>query len=149
MPSLLIPKNRFQQVSPNPGQPFVPFSQLQQWKLIESRFVSLLHDCDDIPQIKRVHGPIVRKGLDQCCFVLAKLVRTVIKVGAPMDLYPCLVFEQVKQPNPFLWTALIRGYSIQGPFTESVTLYKLYEKRWDWSCVVYVFGPAKGLYCCG
>ncbi|PSS36512.1 Pentatricopeptide repeat-containing protein [Actinidia chinensis var. chinensis] len=122
-PSLLIPKHRFQQVSPNPDQPFVPFSQLQQRKLLESRLVSLLHDCNDITQIKRVHGHIVRKGVDQCCFVLAKLVRTLTKVGAPMDSYPRLVFEQVKQPNPFLWTALIRGYSLQGPFTESVILY--------------------------
>lgn len=40
-----------------------------------------------------------------------------------MDPYPRLLFAQVKQPNPFLYTALIRGYSLYGPFTESITLY--------------------------
>ncbi|KAL6993515.1 Pentatricopeptide repeat-containing protein [Sarracenia purpurea var. burkii] len=128
-PLTIIPKHCFQQVAPNPDQPFVPFSQLQQRKLLESRLISLLHDCNDLDQIKQVHGHIVRKGLDQCCFVLTKLIRMLAKIGAPMDPYPRLVFERVQQPNPFLWTALIRGYSLQGPFTESIRLYNCMRRH--------------------
>ncbi|KAI8017398.1 Pentatricopeptide repeat-containing protein [Camellia lanceoleosa] len=122
-PSILIPKHLFQRVEPNPDQSFIPFSQLQQTKLLEARLVSLLHHCNDLNQIKQLHGHIVRKGLDQCCFVLTKLIRMLTKVGSPMEPYPRLVFQQVKLPNPFLWTALIRGYSLQGLSSESILLY--------------------------
>lgn len=33
------------------------------------------------------------------------------------------MFDQVHYPNPFLWTALIRGYVLNGPVSESVALY--------------------------
>ncbi|XP_052196935.1 pentatricopeptide repeat-containing protein At5g44230-like [Diospyros lotus] len=127
-PSTLIPKHLFRQEAPEPDRPFVPFSQLQQRKLLESRLVSVLHDCNDLHQIKQVHGRVIRKGLDQCCFVLTKFIRMLTKVGAPMDSYPRLAFEQVKQPNPFLWTALIRGYSLQGPLNESILLYNFMRR---------------------
>ncbi|KAG7015321.1 Pentatricopeptide repeat-containing protein, partial [Cucurbita argyrosperma subsp. argyrosperma] len=103
---------------------FVPFSQLQQQrKLLEWRLISILHDCTDFSQIKQVHGQIICNGLSQCSYVLTKLIRTLSKVDVPMDCYPRLVFGQVNYPNPFLWTAMIRGYALQGPFTESINLY--------------------------
>ena len=46
-----------------------------------------------------------------------------------MDPYPRLVFQQVEYPNPFLWTALIRGYALQGPFMESVLLYNSMRRQ--------------------
>ncbi|KAK9991010.1 hypothetical protein SO802_025995 [Lithocarpus litseifolius] len=102
---------------------FIPFSQLQQRKLFESHLISVLHGCTHLTQIKQVHAHILRKGLDQCCYVLTKLIRMLTKLDVPVHSYPRLVFHQVKYPNPFLWTALIRGYATQGPFSESVVLY--------------------------
>ncbi|KAK7848264.1 pentatricopeptide repeat-containing protein [Quercus suber] len=102
---------------------FIPFSQLQQRKLFESHLISVLHGCTHLTQIKQVHAHILRKGLDQCCYVLTKLIRMLTKIDVPVHSYPRLVFHQVKYPNPFLWTALIRGYATQGPFSESVVLY--------------------------
>ncbi|XP_049358042.1 pentatricopeptide repeat-containing protein At5g44230 [Solanum verrucosum] len=104
-------------------QPFVPFSRLQETKLLESHLVSLLDNCSSLNQIKQVHAHVIRRGLDQCCYVLAKLLRMLTKINVPMDPYPRLVFHQVEYRNPFLWTALIRGYSIQGPLKEAVCLY--------------------------
>lgn len=106
-----------------PSQPFIPFSQLQKRKLLESQLVSVLHGCNNVNHVKQVHAHLYRQSLDQCCYVLTKLIRTLTKLGVPMDPYPRLLFEQVKQPNPFLYTALIRGYSLHGPFTESISLY--------------------------
>ncbi|XP_043708043.1 pentatricopeptide repeat-containing protein At5g44230 [Telopea speciosissima] len=109
---------------------FVPFSQQQfQRNLIESQLVSLLHGCNDVNQLRQVHAHIIRKGLDQCCFVLAKFIRILTKFNVPMDPYPRLVFDQVRRPNPFLWTALIRGYSLCGPFSEAVPLYNCMRKE--------------------
>ncbi|XVF17951.1 hypothetical protein REPUB_Repub10bG0169300 [Reevesia pubescens] len=47
----------------------------------------------------------------------------------PMDNYAKLVFNQVKYPTPFLWTALIRGYCLQGFVKESVFLYSYMRKQ--------------------
>uniref|UniRef100_A0A2N9FRT6 DYW domain-containing protein n=1 Tax=Fagus sylvatica TaxID=28930 RepID=A0A2N9FRT6_FAGSY len=102
---------------------FIPFSQLQQRKPLESRLVSILDGCTHLTQIKQVHAHILRKGLDQCCYCLTKLIRMLTKLDVPVHSYPRIVFHQVKYPNPFLWTALIRGYAVQGPFLESVVLY--------------------------
>ncbi|XAR73830.1 hypothetical protein NMG60_11007929 [Bertholletia excelsa] len=120
--------NQIQREGSKSTQIFIPFSQLQQRKILESRLIAVLHECNDLIRIKQVHGHIVRQGLDQCCYVLAKLVRMLTKVGVSMDSYARIVFEQVKQPNPFLWTSLIRGYSLQGPFTESIFLYNCMRK---------------------
>ncbi|KAJ8443655.1 hypothetical protein Cgig2_019637 [Carnegiea gigantea] len=91
--------------------------------ILESRFVSLLHGCTDLPQLKQVHAHIYRWGFDQNCFVITKLIRILTKLNSPMHGYPHKVFDQVHYPNPFLWTALIRGYVLNGPVSESVALY--------------------------
>lgn len=105
---------------------FVPFSQLQQQlSLLESQLVSTLDACTNLAQIKQVHNHILRTGLDQCCYVVTKLVRTLTNLNVPMDPYPRSIFDQVKCPNPFLYSAVIRGYSLQGPLSESIKLYGL------------------------
>ncbi|KAJ4958129.1 hypothetical protein NE237_025240 [Protea cynaroides] len=110
-------------------QNFVPFSQQQlQRNFLESQLVSLLHGCSDFNQLRQVHANIIRMGLDQCCFVLTKFIRVLTKFMVPMD-YPRLVFDQVRRPNPFIWTALIRGYSLLGPFSEAVVLYNCMRKE--------------------
>lgn len=108
---------------PQSNEPFIPFSQLQERKLLETQLVSVLHNCSNFTQIKQVHAHIIRRGLDQCCYVLTKLLRKLTDVGVPMDTYAHNVFDSVKLRNPFIWTALVRGYTIQGPFTESVKFY--------------------------
>ncbi|KAJ7980584.1 Pentatricopeptide repeat-containing protein [Quillaja saponaria] len=80
-------------------------------------------------QIKQVHAHLILQGLDQCCYVVTKLIRMLTKLEAPMEPYSLLVFKQVKYPNPFLWTALIRGYAVQGPFFESVRLYNCMRRE--------------------
>ncbi|KAK9265938.1 hypothetical protein L1049_003462 [Liquidambar formosana] len=120
---LFVPQERQQ------NQPFIPLSQLQQRKLLESQLISVLHGCNGLKQIKQVHAHLFRKGLDQCCFVLTKLLRMLTKFDVPMDPYARLLFDQVKRPNPFLWTAFIRGYSLQGPFAESVLLYNCMRRE--------------------
>ncbi|KAK6237406.1 hypothetical protein QUC31_002875 [Theobroma cacao] len=123
-----IPKQfcqyHLQQIQSQTTQPFIPFSQLQnQRNLLESQLISTLNGCTSLTQFKQTHAYIIRKGLDQCCYILAKLVRNLTKMGIPMDNYAKLVFDQVEYPNPFLWTALIRGYALQGHVKESVSVY--------------------------
>ncbi|PON99570.1 DYW domain containing protein [Trema orientale] len=103
--------------------PLSPTQIQKQRKVLESKLISALDCCTSVRQIKQVHAHLLLQGLDQCCLVLAKLIRTLTKVNAPMETYTRLIFEQVRNPNPFLWTAMIRGYILQGSISESVNLY--------------------------
>lgn len=103
--------------------PLIPFPQLQKIKQLESQLVSTLQDCTNFPQIKQTHGYIIRKCLHQSSYITAKLLRMLSKVNVPMKSYGVSVFSQVRYPNPFLYTALIRGYLIDGAFEEAVLVY--------------------------
>ncbi|KAK0604332.1 hypothetical protein LWI29_014616 [Acer saccharum] len=121
---------QLQQQSKATEATFVPFSQLQQQrKLLESELITILDGCNDLHQIKQVHARILYNGLDQCCYVLTKLIRMLAKFNVPMETYPRLVFDQVRYRNPFLWTSLIRGYLLQGSLRESIVLYGSMRKE--------------------
>ncbi|KAG9456342.1 hypothetical protein H6P81_000850 [Aristolochia fimbriata] len=98
-------------------------SQITCQRLLESRLISALDGCDCLPRLKHVHGHLIRAGLDQSSFLLAKLLRTLTNLDLPMDGYARQVFDQVRQPNSFLYTALIRGYALQGPTQLAFGLY--------------------------
>ncbi|XP_019172163.1 PREDICTED: pentatricopeptide repeat-containing protein At5g44230 [Ipomoea nil] len=134
-----IPK-RYDLRSPEaePERPFIPFSKLQERKLLETHLVSLLDVCNSLFQIKQVHAHVIRRGVEQCCYVLTKLIRTLAKIDVPVEPYPRMVFDRVGDRNPFLWTAIIRGYAMQGPFGESVRLYGL-MRREGFSPVSFTF----------
>ncbi|KAK1410438.1 hypothetical protein QVD17_36975 [Tagetes erecta] len=101
-----------------------------QTKLFESQLVSLLDSSNNLNQCKQIHAHIIRKGLDQCCYVITKLVRVLTaKFNLPIDPYPIRTFQQVKHANPFLYTALIRGYAMQGSVIESVVMYNLMRRQ--------------------
>ncbi|XP_010522599.1 PREDICTED: pentatricopeptide repeat-containing protein At5g44230 [Tarenaya hassleriana] len=120
-PVSFLPRQKFQ---PRPANFCDPFSEINnQSKLLESSLISTLDECIGIGQVKQVHGHVFRKGLDQSCYVLSKLVRTLTKLGVPMDRYPLRIIEPVQYRNPFLWTAVIRGYAVQGSLAVAVSMY--------------------------
>ncbi|OWM88811.1 pentatricopeptide repeat-containing protein At5g44230 [Punica granatum] len=116
-----IPKQRFrhlpEQRSPAPALWSLPLSDL------ESYFVSLLNASATLPRLRQLHGLIYRSGLHQSCFVLTKLIRSLTALDVPVESYPKLIFRQAKWRNPFLYTALIRGYSLRGNLADCVDLY--------------------------
>ncbi|XP_071735297.1 pentatricopeptide repeat-containing protein At5g44230-like [Rutidosis leptorrhynchoides] len=105
-------------------------SHYQQTKILESHLVSLLDSCKNVNQAKQIHAHVIRKRLDQCCYVITKLIRVLTDTfKVPIDPYPRRTFQQVKYPNPFLYTALIRGYAVQGSLVESITMYNLMRRK--------------------
>ncbi|KAF5768934.1 putative tetratricopeptide-like helical domain superfamily, DYW domain-containing protein [Helianthus annuus] len=119
--------NQKSQQTLNPSN---PISNSHQTKILESKLVSLLDTSDNLNQAKLIHAHIIRKGLDQCCYVITKLIRVLTaKFNVPVDPYPIRLFQQVKRPNLFLFTALIRGYVMQGSLMESVGMYSLMRRH--------------------
>ncbi|KAK9100588.1 hypothetical protein Scep_024018 [Stephania cephalantha] len=95
----------------------------QQRTLLESQLVSLLDGCTHLAQLNQLHAHLFRRGLNQCSLLVAKLLRILTALNVPVHAYPRRLFDQVHNPNAFAYTALIRGYSLLGPFEESVVLY--------------------------
>lgn len=122
-------KIKFNIQEPHPKEPFIPFSQLQERKLLETRLVSLLNISNSFTQVKQVHAHIIRKGVDQCCYVITKLIRKLTDVGVPMDTYAHHVFDRVTFRSPFIWTALIRGYTVNGDVIEAVKFYNCMRRE--------------------
>ncbi|KAM7250925.1 hypothetical protein ACFE04_022808 [Oxalis oulophora] len=119
---LLISKLLKQHKQTSTTTTLIPLSQ--QRSILESQLFNTLDHCKTLTQIKSVHAQILRKGLEQCCYVLTKLIRVSVSLKVVQtDQYPRLVFDQVRYPNPFLWTAVIRGYINDGFLKKAVTLY--------------------------
>ncbi|XP_050383506.1 putative pentatricopeptide repeat-containing protein At3g08820 [Argentina anserina] len=58
-------------------------------------------------QLKHAHARLLRLGLDQDHFLLNSLLRSAFDFGNP--IYASLVFNQITQPNIFLFNTIIRG----------------------------------------
>ncbi|CAH8358128.1 unnamed protein product [Eruca vesicaria subsp. sativa] len=92
-------------------------------QLQASSLISNLNNCTCLPQIKQLHCHVIRQGLDQSCYIITKLIRTLTNLNVPMDPYPRRIMNLVQFPNPFLYTSVIRGYAVQQNLSEAVTMY--------------------------
>ncbi|XP_050224777.1 pentatricopeptide repeat-containing protein At5g44230 [Mercurialis annua] len=98
------------------------FNSIQQ---LETQIFNSLSSCSNLSQIEQVHAHILFHGFAQNSYIITKLVRKLTALNIPMDPYPRSIFNRVIVPNPFLYSAVIRGYSMQGLLTESVKVYSL------------------------
>ncbi|MQM16206.1 hypothetical protein Taro_049161 [Colocasia esculenta] len=94
----------------------------------ESRLIAALDASAGVAHLRASHARLVRLGLSGSSFLVSKLLRRLAELGVPMDPYPRLAFSQVPHPNAFLWTALIRGYAVLGPFQEALSHYTLMRR---------------------
>ncbi|KAL3654828.1 hypothetical protein CASFOL_000614 [Castilleja foliolosa] len=108
--------------------PFIPFSQLQLIKQLEFQLISILQDCKSVSQIKQTHAYIIRKCLHQSSYIISKLIRMLSNFNVSTPSYGASIFSQVRYPNAFLYTALIRGYLNDGMYNESVIVYNSMRK---------------------
>ncbi|KAG6394585.1 hypothetical protein SASPL_145174 [Salvia splendens] len=109
--------------------PFIPFSHLQKIKHLECQLVSTLEHCRSPAQIKQTHAYIIRKCLHQSSYIIAKLIRMLSKFNVSTKSYAASVFSEVRHPNAFLYTALIRGYLVDGMLKESILVYNSMRGR--------------------
>ncbi|KAI0511457.1 hypothetical protein KFK09_012087 [Dendrobium nobile] len=77
----------------------------------EDRIASLVDLCAGTTrQLKQIHSHVVANGQSQNNFVAAKLVRTFAELGSLE--HARAIVDDLISPNIFVWTALIRGYSL-------------------------------------
>ncbi|KAI4353484.1 hypothetical protein L6164_002430 [Bauhinia variegata] len=81
----------------------------------------LLHGFSSFKQLKHVHGRLLRLGLDQDNYLLNMILRYSLESGS--SHYTRLVFDQIKEPNIFLWNTMLRGMASNDCFNDVIELY--------------------------
>ncbi|KAF2306502.1 hypothetical protein GH714_018743 [Hevea brasiliensis] len=81
----------------------------------------LLQGFDSLKQLQHVHAVLLRLGLDQDNYLLNMILRFSFDFGDTS--YTRFLFNQIKQPNIFLWNTMIRGLVSNDCFTESIDFY--------------------------
>ena len=82
----------------------------------------LLDQCFSMRQLKLVHAQIILHGLAAQVVTLGKLLSLCVQEG---DLrYAHLLFDQIPQPNKFMYNHLIRGYSNSNDPMKSLLLFR-------------------------
>eukprot|EP01018_Ginkgo_biloba_P019102 Gb_39465 [translate_table: standard] len=82
---------------------------------------SISQTASTLEQAERIHANILRSGLNQNMFLLAKLV-AMYATGGSME-NARLLFEKVHKPNVLLYNAMIRAYATVGLFEDALTMY--------------------------
>ncbi|XP_059659996.1 putative pentatricopeptide repeat-containing protein At5g59200, chloroplastic [Cornus florida] len=85
------------------------------------QIITLLQKCKQIKQITPIHAKIIRNGHEQDPFILFELLRTCSNCKA-ID-YAYKVFQQTRNPNVYLYTALIDGLVLYGSCLDGIRVY--------------------------
>ncbi|KAF8401360.1 hypothetical protein HHK36_012295 [Tetracentron sinense] len=96
----------------------------------ERRILRLLHGHSTRTCLTQIHAHCLRHNLYQSNQLLAHFVSV---CGALNKMpYARLVFLQTQNPNILLFNSMIKGYSVSGPFEESLHLFSLMKNRGIW-----------------
>ncbi|KAL3840156.1 hypothetical protein ACJIZ3_024747 [Penstemon smallii] len=71
--------------------------------------ISLVQSCKQTSQTSQIHGLMLKSGLDSIQFPLSKLLAQI----SLQDIhYAASVFKHIKNPNHFMFSTMLRGYSV-------------------------------------
>ncbi|KAJ8752530.1 hypothetical protein K2173_004818 [Erythroxylum novogranatense] len=97
---------------------------------IERKILHLLHGDKTRTQLRQIHAHFLRHGLHQVNSILSHFVSV---CGSFNQMpYAARVFRQTESPNIYLFNAMIKGYSLCGPFEESFHLFISMKNRGIW-----------------
>ncbi|XP_004301874.1 PREDICTED: pentatricopeptide repeat-containing protein At2g22410, mitochondrial-like [Fragaria vesca subsp. vesca] len=83
----------------------------------------LLEQCSSMTHLKQLHAQIILHRLTSENLTVGKLI-SFCSVSAAGDLrYAQLVFDQVHEPNKYMYNSLIRGYSNSNDTFKAMSLY--------------------------
>ncbi|KAF3454595.1 hypothetical protein FNV43_RR05043 [Rhamnella rubrinervis] len=94
---------------------------------VERRVLRLLHGHKTRTRLSQIHAHFLRHGLHHSNQVLAHFVsvcRSLNKMA-----YANRVFHHTRNPNIFLFNSMIKGYSLCGPFEQSLQMFLVMKAR--------------------
>ncbi|KAI4314902.1 hypothetical protein L6164_027765 [Bauhinia variegata] len=84
----------------------------------------LLEKCSSMKELKLLHAQVILLGLAGEILTVGKIVSFCAVAQLGNLRYAQLVFDQVPEPNKFMYNSLIRGYSNSDDPIKSVLLYR-------------------------
>lgn len=81
-----------------------------------------LEKSSGLHHLNQIHTQMLVNGFHRDNFPTTKFITNLFSTGALPNL-ACVVFNQVESPNGFLWTCMIRGFSYNGSFKDSIFFY--------------------------
>ncbi|XP_012079120.1 pentatricopeptide repeat-containing protein At2g22410, mitochondrial isoform X1 [Jatropha curcas] len=101
------------------------FSSIHQFESENQQILhSLLEKCSSIKELKQIHAQIVLNGLNHQTLTISKVISFCAVTDTRNLDYAQLVFNQITQPNKFMYNSLIRGYSNSNEPIKSILLYR-------------------------
>ncbi|KAE8684258.1 Pentatricopeptide repeat-containing protein [Hibiscus syriacus] len=105
---------------------------------VERRILHLLHGRKTRNNLREIHAHFIRQCLHQSNQIISHFVSVCGHLNK-MD-YANLVFLQTKTPSILLFNSMVKGYSLNGPFEEAITLFSLMKTHWIFPDE-YTFSP--------
>lgn len=82
----------------------------------------IIHNCKTLKSLKSIHARLlIDSSVASSEFVINKLLRLYSRFGATD--YAHKVFDEITQPNAYLWTSLIHGYVENRQYDEAFSLF--------------------------
>ncbi|XVE89574.1 hypothetical protein DITRI_Ditri20bG0006900 [Diplodiscus trichospermus] len=94
---------------------------------LERKILRLLHGHKTRKNLREIHAHFLRHCLHQSNQILSHFV-CVCGHLKKMD-YANLLFLQTRNPNILLFNSMVKGYSLNGPFEEAITLFSLMKSN--------------------
>ncbi|KAK3000032.1 hypothetical protein RJ639_024335 [Escallonia herrerae] len=91
-------------------------------KALEDMFAPLLQNCAKLVKMKKIHAQIVIFSLSQINYLVTKMVDICDSNGKIQ--YASLLFNDLAEPNNFLYNAMIRAYTHSHRFLLAIDMYK-------------------------
>ncbi|KAK4406745.1 Pentatricopeptide repeat-containing protein [Sesamum angolense] len=99
-------------------------------RVVERRLLRLLHGRDTRTRLREIHGHFLRHSLHHSNQLLAHFVSICTSLNKMP--YANRVFGQSANPNILLFNSMIKGYSLCGPFHESITMFSNMKRCGIW-----------------
>ncbi|XP_010916776.1 putative pentatricopeptide repeat-containing protein At3g05240 [Elaeis guineensis] len=92
--------------------------------------ISLLRSCSKFEELIQIHAQMIRTRLIADTFFASRII-AFLTAPSPQSsmVYARRVFDQIHQPNLFLWNSMIRGYTNHDSPRHALSLYKLMLRR--------------------
>lgn len=95
---------------------------------MNNSLINLLHSCKNLRLLKSIHASLLIEGsITYSDLILNKILRLYSRLGA-ID-HARKIFDEITQPNAFLWTAIIHGHVNNHQFTEALCLFSQMRRK--------------------
>ncbi|GER39677.1 pentatricopeptide repeat-containing family protein [Striga asiatica] len=89
---------------------------------LEDSFIHILRRCNKTRELKTIHAQMEKLSLTQSNFLVTRMLDICDQNGSIN--YATMLFHQICEPNIFLYNAMIRAYTHNSMYAQTINVYK-------------------------